>query len=97
MMFSPVLRSTIVATVSGFLTRPCCVIPAAMSMTGIGTARLSGALVSHRAEFLMTSALLLGASVVINFRREGGVFNKAMAIAASMVAFSIAAGWVGGL
>ncbi len=89
-----VFRIAALGTLSGFLTRPCCVVPAVLSLAGAGTAGLSSALVAHRGTFLSASALLLASSTWVNFRRDGGWFNKSVALGASLVGFALAAGWV---
>ena len=89
------VRSTACAAVSGFLMRPCCVLPAALSVAGLGTAGIGGVIETYRGSFLLASALFLTASMWITFRRDGGVLNKTLAATASLVGFAIAAGWLG--
>lgn len=96
MIVGPAFKGAIAASVSGFLTRPCCIVPAAMSLAGVGSARLSSALATYRFEFLLASGVLLGASLVVNVHRDGGWFNKVLSVLASMMAFAVAAGWLGG-
>ena len=97
MTLRPALRSTLFGTVSGFLTRPCCIVPAAMSFAGVGSARLSSLLAQYHGLFLFASASLLGVSCVVNFRRDGGGFNKALTVIAALIAFIAASGWIGAL
>ena len=92
---APLLKGALAAGVSGFLTRPCCIVPAAMSLAGVESARLSVAMMTYRFEFLMASAVLLGTSLVVNVRRDGGWVNKVLSVGASTIAFALAAGWLG--
>ena len=95
MIVGPAFKGALAASLSGFLTRPCCIVPAAMSLAGVGSARLSSALTTYRLEFLLASGLLLGTSMVVNVRRDGGWINKVLSVVASMMAFAVAAGWLG--
>jgi hypothetical protein len=92
---APAFKGALAASVAGFLARPCCIVPAAMSLAGVGSATLSSALTAYRSEFLVASVALLGATLVVNVRRDGGWFNKVLSVAASMTAFAVAAGWLG--
>jgi hypothetical protein len=71
-MTGAIVRSAVCGAAAGFLMRPCCVIPAVLSMLGIGSAGASAVIATHRAEFLLASAGLLAASSWITLRREGG-------------------------
>ena len=95
MIAAPAFKGALAASVAGFLTRPCCVVPAAMSLAGVGSVSLSSTLMAYRFEFLLASGALLGASLVVNVRRDGGRFNKVLSVVASMTAFAVAAGWLG--
>ena len=90
-----IMRSTVAGGLSGFLTRPCCIIPTALSLAGVSSASLGGIFISGRPVFLMASVGLLGSSIVMNFRREGGWMNKSLAVGASLIAFAISANWIG--
>ena len=68
MNVQPIVRSTLAAACSGFLARPCCVVPAALSLAGIGSAGLSAVIVAHRSSFLAASAILLLISTWMNLR-----------------------------
>ena len=92
-MTTAVVRSAALGAISGFLTRPCCILPAALSLVGVSSAGMSGLLVAYRELFLVASASMLGISIWVNFRREGGWFNRALAVCAAAVAFSLAADW----
>lgn len=90
-----VFQSALFAALAGFLTRPCCVIPAALSVAGLGSAGLSAVFVMYRPWFLAASGLALFASVWMTFRRSGGVVNRWVAIGSSIAAFFISAGFTG--
>jgi len=89
-----IVRSTLPAVCSGFLTRPCCVVPATLSLVGIGTAGLSAAIVAHRSSFLTASAILLLISLWMNLRQRGSVLNTSLTVFGTIVAFAIGAGWM---
>ena len=93
MNLHPTVRSALAGGVGGFLTRPCCVVPAVMSLAGVSSAGLS-AIVAHRGPFLVASTLLLGVSIYTNVRRGGWWINNIVAAIASLVAFALGAGWV---
>ena len=81
-----VLMTTIVGAVAGFCTRPCCAIPAAMSLFGLsGVAFAQTA--AYRPAFLSVSGLMLAATLWITLRREGGSFNKVLAVTATLAGF----------
>jgi len=82
-----VVRSGALGAVAGFLSRPCCVGPAALSLAGVGSAGFAHALVTYRTAFLALSVATLAASVWISFRRDGGWFNRALAATAALAAF----------
>ena len=92
---SAVGRSAALGAVSGFLTRPCCVLPAALSLAGVSSAGVSAALVAHRAPLMGLSAALLVCSIYVNFRGEGGWVNRLLAAGGAVVGFVFAAGWLG--
>jgi len=76
-----------VGAVAGFLTRPCCVLPAAMSVAGVGSLGLAQTLMTYRRAFIATSTLMLVGALWITYRREGGLFNKALAAGATLAGF----------
>jgi len=47
-----VVRSGALGAVAGFLSRPCCVGPAALSLAGVGSAGFAHALVTYRTHSL---------------------------------------------
>jgi hypothetical protein len=93
----PILESAFCAAVAGFLTRPCCVIPAALSLAGVGSASLSTIFMTHRPWFLVASVLSLGVSAWLTLRRAGGLLNRCFTLVGSTVAFLISAGFIGAL
>ena len=89
---SGVWRSTALAALSGFLMRPCCVVPAALPLVGVVGAGVGATLVAHRGPLLAASAVVLFCSLWINFRREGGWLNRTLAVSSAAIAFTFAAG-----
>lgn len=90
-----VIANSIIGAVAGFLTRPCCVIPAALSVAGVGSAGLAQAAFVYRPAFLSVSAVMLASSVWLTFRRDGGWLQKALAAGATLTAFALSA-WLTG-
>lgn len=90
-----VVRSGAVGAVAGFLTRPCCVGPAALSLAGVSSAGLAHALITYRSAFLSLSVAMLAGSIWINFRREGGWFNRILASVAALVTFFVSIQFLG--
>ena len=82
-----VFLTTIVGAVAGFCTRPCCAIPAAMSVFGLSGVAFAQTAVAYRPVLLSVSVLMLAATVGITLGREGGGFNKALSITAAFVGF----------
>jgi len=95
MNVQPIVRSTLAAACSGFLTRPCCVVPAALSLAGIGSAGLSAVIVAHRSWFLTAGVILLLIAMWMNLRQRGSVLNTSLTVLGTIVAFAIGAGWMG--
>ena len=91
----PAILGALVAAIAGFLTRPCCVIPAALSMAGVSSAGVASVVIAQRPLFLASSAACLGVSAWLTFRREGGWFNRVLAVVASAAAFFLSAGYLG--
>ena len=89
------LRSALLATLAGFLTRPCCVIPAALSLAGVSSAGLSSVFMTHRPLFAALSAGCLGVSGWLTLRRGGSRISKWVTVVASLVAFFVSAGFSG--
>ena len=81
--------STAMGAVVGFLTRPCCVIPAALSLGGVSTAGVGEVLASHRAAFLSAGSVMLTASLGMTFLRAGGWFGQSVTVAMTLIAFAL--------
>lgn len=81
--------STAIGAIAGFCTRPCCLIPALMSLTGVGSAAVAQTVAAYRWVFLTAGGLLLAAALWATLRREGGWFNKALAIGATAAGFAV--------
>jgi hypothetical protein len=58
-----------------------------MSLFGLSGVAFAQTAVAYRPAFLSVSGLLLLATFCITLRREGGAFNKAFAIAATVAGF----------
>lgn len=82
-------------SVGGFLTRPCCVVPAVLSVLGVGGAGLAQAAVTYRPVLLSVSVVVLATSLAMTFRREGGWIQKALSAIASLAAFGLTAAYWG--
>ena len=95
MRIHSIVGITVAGGLSGFLTRACCVIPAALSLAGVSSAGLGGFFIKGRPLFLVASAGMLGISMLMNFRRDGGWMNKSLAVGASLFAFALSANWIG--
>jgi hypothetical protein len=89
------LQSGAVAACAGFLTRPCCFIPATLSVAGVGTAGLSSLILTHRTALICASTVLTGTSIWMNVRGDGAWLNKILALIATAFAFLLSAGWLG--
>ena len=87
-----IVRSAALSGLSGVLTRPCCVVPAAMSVFGVSSAGIGAVVAAHRTPFLVTSVVVLVTTNYVNFRRDGGAFNKWVSAVAGVLAFALSAG-----
>lgn len=87
--------NAVAGSMLGVLTRPCCVLPVAMSTLGLSTAVVGPFVSDYRPWLLAGSAALLISSVVITLRREGGTAAKAITVAMSVAAFVITRVWTG--
>lgn len=85
----------VIGAMAGFLTRPCCVVPAALSIAGLGTAGLGDVFVAQRTLFVSSGALMLSASIWINVRRDSGWFNKMIAAGVTIAGFALSLRFVG--
>ena len=90
-----VLGSVLAASASGVLTRPCCVLPVALSTFGLSSAVVGRFVVAYRPILLTASVTLLGASVFVTLRREGGTASKVIALSMSAAAFMVSQMWTG--
>ena len=90
-----VVRGSVLGMVSGFLTRPCCALPAALSLGGGGSAGLAEALAQYRLVFLSASVLLVGLSLWINIRLQTRPLNRWLAALSTLLAFGVATGLLG--
>jgi hypothetical protein len=77
-----------VGVVGGFLTRPCCIGPAALSLAGISSIGFGEQVAAHRASFVSLGVAMLIASLVITFRRAGGWPIKITTAGATLAAFA---------
>ena len=82
-----VLMTTILGAVTGFCTRPCCAIPAAMSLFGLSGVAFAQTAVAYRPAFMSVSGHMLAATLRITLRRDGGSFNKVLAVTAALAGF----------
>lgn len=87
--------SVVAASLSGVLTRPCCVLPVALSTFGLSSAIIGQFVADHGSMLLTASVTMLGASVVITMRREGGTASKVITVSMSIIAFVVARLWTG--
>lgn len=92
-----VVSSVVAASMSGALTRPCCVLPVALSTFGLSSAVVGQFAATYRPVLLTASLTLLAASLVVTLRREGGTASKVIAVAMSVVAFVVIQAWSGAL
>ncbi|MBI3491135.1 MAG: hypothetical protein HY047_05025 [Acidobacteria bacterium] len=83
--------STVVAAVGGILTRPCCLAPALLSLTGGSAAGLARVFATHHTAFAMMSGVLLIGSLWMNVRLQAQAWNKWLAAAATVGAFAFVA------
>ncbi len=80
----------IFGALAGFLTRPCCFIPAALSLAGVSSAGLAHAAVAYRPAFVSFSAVMLTVSLWMAFQRDGGWLTKLLTAGATILALSAA-------
>lgn len=90
-----VVSSVVAASMSGVLTRPCCVLPVVLSALGLSGAVVGQFAATYRPVLLTASLTLLGASLVITLRREGGTASKVIAVTMSLAAFVVTQAWTG--
>lgn len=90
-----VVSSLVGASMSGVLTRPCCVLPLALSTFGLSSAVVGKFVAAYRPVLLTASLTLLAVSLVITLRREGGTASKVIALTMSLAAFVVTQAWTG--
>ncbi|MGE3843579.1 MAG: hypothetical protein AB7I50_18570 [Vicinamibacterales bacterium] len=89
-------RAALVAAMAagaGFLTRPCCVLPALLAFGGTGSAAMSQTLAAQRPAFLIVSAGLAGVSIWLNLRLRARPLNKWITAVAAVASFALASGF----
>lgn len=77
----------VVAAAAGMLTRPCCLAPALLSLTGGSAAGLGQVFATHHAFFAAFSAVLLTLSVWMNVRLQAQAWNKWLVGLSTIAAF----------
>ena len=87
--------SVLAASASGVLSRPCCVLPVALSTFGLSSAVVGHFVVAHRPWLLTGSVALLSASVFMTLRRDGGTASKVITLSMSAAAFIVSQVWTG--
>lgn len=75
------------AVSAGLLTRPCCLAPAILSLTGGSAAGLSQVFGAHHTAWTALSGVLLTASIWMNVRLQARPWNKGLAVAVALLAF----------
>jgi pimeloyl-ACP methyl ester carboxylesterase len=89
-------RAALVAALAagaGFLTRPCCVLPALLAFGGTGSAAMAQTLAAQRPALLVVSAGLVGASIWMNVRLRARPLNKWLTAVAAVASFALASGF----
>ena len=89
------IAASIVGAAAGFVTRPCCIGPALVSMAGVSSAGLAVKIANYHTLFASLGAVMLTASMWMTFRREGGWFNKVLAASTTIIGFTWATGRMG--
>lgn len=84
----PVLQCSLLGAATGFLCRPCCAIPAAMSLAGVGSAGVARAVVPFRPWLLGAAAVLLLLALWSAFRTDSAAFTKVFSAAAAVAGFA---------
>lgn len=85
------VRSALIAGLAGFLTRPCCALPAVLALGGTSSAALTHSVATHRPVFLAASVMLLAGSLWMNVRWQTRPLNKWLALVAAAASFAFAA------
>lgn len=84
----PALRSGLLGAAAGFLSRPCCALPAAMSLAGVSSAGVAQAVVPFRPWLLAAGAVMLLAALWSALRNDSAVFTKVFSAAAGLAGFA---------
>jgi hypothetical protein len=92
-----VVLVSVLGAAAGFLTRPCCVLPAAMSLAGVSSIGVTQAVGPYRPVLLSAGIVMLCSALWTTFRREGGVFNKVVAVSATLMGFALSLRVLGAL
>jgi hypothetical protein len=79
------------AAAAGMLTRPCCFLPALLSLTGGSAAGLGQVFTAHHAVFTAVSAVLLTVSLWLKVRLQTLAWNRWLAGFSTLAAFSLVA------
>lgn len=90
-----ILFGSVIGAVAGFLTRPCCVVPTAMSLAGVSGAALAQHAAMYLPALMSASMVILAGTLWTTFRREGGLFNKVLAVSATMIGFVLSLRLIG--
>ena len=86
-----VAGSSAMAGAAGILTRPCCLAPALLSLSGGSAAGLGQLFTSHRTAFAAISLVMLTVSIWTNIRVQAPAWNKWLAAVMSIGAFLLVA------
>lgn len=78
---------TVIAAAAGVLTRPCCLGPALLSVTGGSAAGLGRVFSTHHTELAVLSGALLTASIWLNVRLQAQAWNRWVAALSTIGAF----------
>ena len=90
-----IVGSVLAASASGVLTRPCCMLPVALSTFGLSSAVAGRFVAAYRPLLLTASVTVLGASIFMTLRRDGGTASKVIAVTMSAAAFIVSQMWTG--
>lgn len=90
-----VIGGAMTGSLAGVLTRPCCVLPIALSTFGLSGAVVSSFVASHRPMFLLASITLLAGSLAVTLSREGGTAAKAITVTMAIAGFVVSRAWTG--
>lgn len=90
-----VASSVFAASMTGVLTRPCCIFPVALSTFGLSSAVVGQFVVTYRPILLGASLASLAASLIVTLRRQGGSAAKVIAVGLSVASFIVTQAWTG--